>query len=300
MTDEPVSVVIPNFNGENLLLQHLPKVISAKKNKQNNISEVIVVDDASTDRSIDLIKENFPDVKLIKHKVNRGFSASVNTGLRGSKGKFIVLLNSDVSPEADFLVSALPHFTDKSVFAVSFHEKGYGWAKGKFDKGFIVHEAGLESKSAHESFWASGGSAIFRRDLWMNLGGLDEKLFKFYWEDVDISYRAQKRGLKILWEPNAFVYHKHESTTSTRFSKRELQRMQETNQLLFIWKNLTSPNLFRRHLLGLFQRISKNPGYMLIVIRALLKIRLVAKARSKEKKEGKISDEALFAKFKDA
>lgn len=294
------SIIIPNYNGEILLTKHLPKVLLAQKNKKNGIDEIIVVDDASVDKSVDLIKQKFPEVKLIRHKVNRGFSASVNTGVRGSKGKFLVLLNSDVSPKSNFLVSALPHFKDENVFAVSFHEIGYGWAKGKFEGGFIVHQGENETDKTHESFWASGGSAILRRSHWLDLGGLDEKLFKFYWEDVDISYRAQKRGLKILWEPKSVVYHQHESVTSVRFSRKKLARMQETNQLLFIWKNLTSANLFRKHITGLFRRLAQNPGYLVIVLGALRNWRSVLKARKKEKKETKVSDEAIFAKFKDA
>ena len=292
-----ISIVIPNYNGEHLLPKHLPKVISAKEYKKNKILEVIIVDDASKDNSAKLIKENFKDVKLIQHKINRGFSASVNTGVRSSKGDFIVLLNTDVSPDKDFLQSVLPHFKDDSVFAVSFQEKGYGWAKGKFENGFIVHEPGSETKDVHESFWASGGSAIFRRSQWISLGGLDEKLFKFYWEDVDLAYRAQKRGLKILWEPKSHVTHNHESVTSVTFGRNTLQKMKEKNHLLFIWKNLTSPNLFRKHLLGLVGRISRNPGYLLVVASSLTKIRQILKARNREKKEGKISDEAIFAKF---
>lgn len=292
------SIVIPNYNGEELLRKSLPLVIKAKENSNNKIKEIIVVDDASIDKSIEVLKKEFPAVSVVKHKINRGFAASVNTGARSSRGDLVVLLNSDVFPDDDFLVPTFKHFKNDSVFAVSLHEKGYGWAKGRFADGFIVHEAGRESKRVHESFWASGGSAVIRRSLWMKLGGMDEKLFKFYWEDVDLSYRAQKRGFKVLWEPKAKVVHKHESVVSLRFSKGQLQRMQETNQLTFIWKNLTSPNLFRKHIRGLMRRVSRNPGYVRIVFNVIFKLRTILKARAKEKKESKVSDEAIFAKFK--
>ena len=110
------SIVIPNFNGEAILAKNLPYVIRAMDNKENNIIEIIVVDDGSRDGSIKLIKENFPQVKIIKHKINRGFSAAVNTGVRGSSGDLLVLLNSDVVPNEDFLVSCLPHFKNPKVF----------------------------------------------------------------------------------------------------------------------------------------------------------------------------------------
>jgi GT2 family glycosyltransferase len=293
-----VTVVVPNYDGYDLLKKNLPAVMKAKNYIKNNIIEVIVVDDKSKDKSVELLKKDFAEVRIIKHKENRGFSASVNTGARSAEGRFICLLNTDVVPEKNFLVSALKYFENTNIFAVSLHEQGFGWAKGNFEKGFIVHEPGKENEAVHESFWASGGSAVFRRNIWMKLGGMDEDLFKFYWEDVDLSYRAQKRGYKILWDPNARVIHKHESVTSVRFSKRQLSQMQETNQLVFIWKNLTSVNLFRKHIAGLVQRITKNPGYLVIVFRALGKISEVRKKRKKEKKESKISDEAIFAKFK--
>lgn len=292
-----VSVVIPNYNGEKLLTANLPKVVASARNKINRISEIIVVDDASTDESVALVKKKFPEVRVVKHRVNRGFSATVNTGARSAKGDLLVLLNTDVSPEQDFLEYVFPHFKERDVFGVSLHETGFGWAKGKFLDGFIVHESGPETESSKETFWVSGGSGVFLRSFWMKLGGMSEKLFKFYWEDVDLSYRAQKRGLKLFWEPRARVVHMHESVTSARFTRSQLNIMQEVNQLMFIWKNLTSPNLIRRHVLGLARRVSRHPGYIRVVVSALFRLLTILRERRKEKKEARISDEAIFAKF---
>ena len=292
-----VSIIIPNFNGRDLVEKNLPKVLEAKENPKNHIVEIIIVDDASYDESVSYLKKNFPSVKLIKHKKNRGFSYSVNTGVRMAKGKLVVLLNTDVIPDKNFLESVLNHFDDKKVFAISFHEKGYSWAKGFFKNGFISHEQGKETKEVHNTFWVSGGSGIFRRKYWMDLGGMDEKLLSpFYWEDIDLCYRAAKRGLKLLWEPKSIVEHKHESTIS-KLSKLYVQRIRERNELLFIWKDLTSANLFKKHIKALAQRVIRHPGYIRIVLMALLKFNLVNKKRKKEIKETTISDEALFSKF---
>jgi len=292
-----VSVVIPNFNGEELLKKNLPSVLKAKDNPLNEIIEVIVVDDGSVDESVFLIKNNFPEVKLIKHKINRGFSASVNTGVRTAKGDLVVLMNTDVIPSQDFLVAVFSHFKDEKVFAVSLHEKGYAWARGIFKDGYIEIAPGEETIQAHLSFWVSGGSGVFRRSYWMKLGGMDEKLLSpFYWEDIDLCYRAAKRGWLNLWEPEANVVHKHESTIS-KFSKKYVERIRERNQLLVLWKNIISPNLFRKHVLGLLKRLAGHPGYLRIILMALFRIRTVLKARSKEKREGRVSDEAIFAKF---
>jgi GT2 family glycosyltransferase len=133
--------------------------------------------------------------------------------------------------------------------------------------------------------------------MWMKLGGMSEKLFKAYWEDVDLSYRAQKRGWRVVWEPSGRVEHKHETTYSRVMSQKQRQIMQETNQLVFNWKNITSGNLMRKHISGLIKRVSKNPGYIRVVLRAVLKWRLIWKARKKEFKEAKISDEAIISQF---
>jgi len=293
-----VSIVIPNWNGRELLEKNLPFVLAAKDNKPNKILEIIVVDDGSNDDSVKFLKENYEGkIKIIKHTKNRGFSASINTGVRSAKGDFVCLLNTDVAPEKDFLVSTRALFNDKKVFGVSLHEKGYAGSIGRFRDGFIVHDAGKESDKAYETFWISGGSGIFRRSIWMELKGLDEALLSpLYWEDLDICYRALKRGYVLLWDPKANVSHIHESTTS-KLPRDRLSRIKERNQLLVNWKNLTSPAFFRKHLSGLLRRVVKHPGYIRIVFMALPRIRDVLKLRKIEKRESILSDEAVFAKF---
>lgn len=292
-----VSVVLPNFNGEELLKKNLPSLLAAKNNERNHIKEVIVIDDGSWDGSVKLLRSSFPQVRTIVHKVNRGFSAAVNTGARASKGDLILLINSDVLPEKDFLEGVIPHFSDEKVFAVSLHEKGYGSAKGGFVDGFIALDKGPETNKAHESFYVSGGSGVFRRKIWMELTGMDEKLLSpFYWEDIDLCYRAAKRGYKLLWEPKGLVHHKHESTIS-KLSKEYVARVRERNQLLAIWKNITSANLTRKHIAGLVKRIVKHPGYIRIVLMALGRFGVAIARRRREIKEAKISDEAIFARF---
>lgn len=299
-SDLNVSVVVPNFNGEGLLKNNLPSVIKALNNKQNKIKEVIVVDDGSKDDSVNLIKNQFPEVKLIKHTKNRGFPAAVNTGTRMAEGRLVCLMNTDVVPSYNFLESTLSHFEDKNVFAVSLNEKGYSWAKGAFKNGFVLHFPGKESKKPHDTFWVSGGSGVFRRSMWMKLKGMDEELYSpYYWEDLDLGYRAAKRGWKLLWEPSAQVVHKHEETMS-KLNKKYRERIQERNQLLFIWKNITSPVLTKKHAGGLIRRLIRNPGYIRIFVMAFSKYRSVLEKRKVEKKTSKVSDESIFAKFQNA
>ncbi|HJY98710.1 MAG TPA: glycosyltransferase family 2 protein [Patescibacteria group bacterium] len=292
-----VSVVIPSFNGKSLLGKNLPKVVAASKKSENRIKEIIIVDDGSVDDSVKYVKENFPAVKMIKHKVNRGFSAAVNTGVRSSTGSIILLLNNDVLPGTPFLAPALKHFDDPNVFSVSLHEKGYGWAKGSFTDGYINIGMGNESTETHTSFYVSGGSGLFRKSLWVELGGMDERLLSpFYWEDIDLCYRAAKRGFINLWEPEGNVIHKHESTIGG-LPKNRVARIRERNQLLVIWKNVHSISFIRKHVSGLLGRVIRHPGYIRIVLMAILRLPSVLKARRREAKESKISDETIFSRF---
>ena len=292
-----VSIIIPNLNGENIIENNFSCVLVAMDNPANCITEIIVVDDFSSDKSVEIIRKKFPGIKLIRHTKHRGFSAAVNTGVRASLGNLLALINNDVLPQKDFLVPVIPHFDNPDIFAVSMHEKGYGWGRGVFKDGYIANEQGGETKETQTTFWVSGGSGIFRKSYWTLLGGLDEALLSpFTWEDFDICYRASKRGYKLLWEPKSRVVHEHETTTKM-FPKKYYDSIKERNQLLVIWKNITSPNLLRKHVLGVFSRAIKHPGYLRIVLMALGKIKLVLARRKRETKEGKVSDEAIFAKF---
>lgn len=288
---------MPNLNGEKLLEKNLPKLIAAKDYAPNGIMEIIIIDDGSWDGSVNFLKKNYPDIRLFKHTANRGFSAAVNTGARVAKGDLILLINTDVTPDPDFLVKVLPNFEDKSVFAVSLHEKGFGSAKGTFTDGYIKLAMGEEGNKNHSSFYVSGGSGVFRRSIWVKLGGMDEKLLSpFYWEDIDLCYRAAKRGYKLLWEPGGLVEHHHESTIS-KFPKDYVARIRERNQLLMLWKNVTSPNLTRKHVVGVFTRLVKHPGYIRIVLMAIARSGIAMQKRRKEIKETKVSDEAIFARY---
>ncbi len=295
--DFSVSVIMPNLNGEKLLAKNLPNLLAAKEYPPNRISEIIIVDDGSWDGSVSLLKKNFPQVRLIKHSVNRGFSAAVNTGARSARGDLLLLINTDVLPEKDFLVKVLPDFDDNKVFAVSLHEKGFGSAKGYFGDGYVQLAMGEENDKTHPSFYVSGGSGVFRRSLWVELGGMDEKLLSpFYWEDIDLCYRAAKRGYKLLWEPGGVVEHHHESTIS-KFPRNYVVRVRERNQLLMLWKNITSPNLTRKHIAGLLRRLVMHPGYIRVIIMAVGRLGIALQKRKREVKESKVSDEAVFAKY---
>lgn len=256
------SVVIPAFNGRKHLQKNLPHVLKL------GADEVIVVDDASTDSSGDFITENYHQIKLIRHSENLRFPISVNDGFAATTGDIIFLLNQDVNPQSDLIEKTLPHFADPKIFAVTFSEQDRSWAKGEFKNGWLEFTNGPRDNKIHESFWASGGSAAFRKDLWDKLGGFDPIFSPGYFEDFDLGWRARKAGYKIVWDPKCQVMHVTETAFKEAFSPRQLQLIKERNYLLAHWKNLTGKQL-REHIYFLFLKILRHPGFIVPTFMAL-------------------------------
>jgi len=258
-----VSVVIPAYNGAEYLQRNLPAVLEL------NADEVIVVDDASTDESAEIVGQ-FKEIKLIKHTVNQRFPITVNDGFVATKGEIVILLNQDVNPDKNLLKYCLPHFADSQVFAVTFSEKNRSWAKAEFTKGFLEFTNGPQDGQIHESFWASGGSAAFRKSIWDELGGFDPIFSPGYSEDLDLGWRVQRAGYKILWDPKCRVDHVTESAFNQAFDPTSLRRVKERNYLLAHWKNLKGWQ-WLQHILYLKLRLIKHPGYLVPVGMALWK-----------------------------
>ncbi|MBI2268189.1 MAG: glycosyltransferase family 2 protein [Candidatus Blackburnbacteria bacterium] len=284
-------VVIPNWNGLVLLERNLPAVMKLKAD------EIIVVDDCSSDESVAFLEKNYPQVILIKNEKNLGFSRSVNKGVLAASSDIVFLLNSDVIPSLGIVKPVLAHFKKPDVFGVSFAEVGYSWAKPKLTHGYLGHESGEKTNKAHDTFWVSGGSGAFRRSMWLELGGMDTLFTPFYWEDVDLSLRALKKGWKLIWEPKAIVEHKHESTINTTyFSRRYLHYIKERNELLFNWKYLDKKYLFRQHFPGIIWRL-KHPGYLIVLLLALSKLPFVLRQRVLVRQESFLSIKDVLLKF---
>jgi len=289
------SIIIPNWNGEKLLKNSLPTVF------KSGVDQVIVVDNGSEDGSVALLKNlqvQYPQLKTIFNQKNLGFARAVNQGVKEAKNEIVVLLNNDVVPEEDFLKPLAKDFEDEKVFAVSLNEPQWSWAKGKWVKGFIEHETGPKTKTPHLSFWANGGSGAFRKSIWLELGGLDEIFAPFYWEDIDLSYRAWKRGFKILWEPQSVVHHQHETTIGLRFNQKYVDLIAQRNQLLFIWKNTTDFRMLLVHKAFLWKKLLTQPGYFKPFLAAWFRFPLVFPRWLKEFKEKKVSDEQIFKQFR--
>jgi GT2 family glycosyltransferase len=300
-----ISVVIPNFNGQNLLSRNLPKVFDAVGD-----AEVIVIDDASKDGSLKVLERFGTKIKIIKNEKNLGFSASINKGVKGAKGEIVVLLNTDVVPEKMFLAPLISHFKDANIFAVGCMDKSIekgkvilrGRGVGKWKRGLFVHSRGEVDKT--NTLWVNGGSGAFRKSAWEKLGGLDEIYSPFYWEDIDLSYRALKSGYKIVFESKSIVVHEHEKgAIKSAYSESEVRAIAYRNQFIFIWKNITDYSMRLSHFIWLpfhvFSAILRGDvAFIRGIFNAFVLLPKIIKYSNKERKIFILKDEQIMRPFK--
>jgi O-antigen biosynthesis protein len=241
------SIVIPNWNGRDLLAKYLPSVIASIENHPD--SEVIVVDNGSTDGSVAFVEEAFPAVRLLPLKENLGFGGGSNAGFRAAHNDIVVLLNSDMRVQPDFLQPLLDGFTDEKIFSVTCQiffsdptkvrqETGLTeswWQQGALR---VRHRADEKIRDLYPCAYGGGGSCAFDRSKFLQLGGFDEILAPFYLEDTDLGYLAWKRGWKTMYQPASVVYHEHRGTIGKKFSDAYIQGVLRKNFLLFTWKNI--------------------------------------------------------------
>ena len=219
------TVIIPNYNGK----KYLEDCLTFLKRCKGTEFHTIVVDDASTDGSCEMVRDRFPRVELIRLSQNGGFAHAVNVGIDASKTEFVLLLNNDTVPEPGF-VDALEKTIAKSkrcfsasAKMLSMHEPeviddcgdlycalGWAFARGKGESSArFTAPAGI--------FSACGGAAIYRRKVLDKIGGFDDLHFA-YLEDVDVGYRAQLFGYRNVYCPEAVVYHAGSATSGSRYN----------------------------------------------------------------------------------
>lgn len=294
------SIVIPNYNGSKLLHKNLPRVIEASEDTQ-----IIVVDDASSDDSVKMLRNEFPNIEILVNTNNMRFARTCNRGVAAATGDVVVLLNTDVWPEKNFLTPLKIHFNHPSTFAVGCMELvdagSRGKSTGKFERGLLIHRAAAD-RDRGPTLWAFGGSAAFSRTKWIALGGMDHLFRPAYWEDIDLSYRAWKRGWQVVFEPESRVHHEPESTNVSAFGRARIRRIASKNQLLFVWKDIHEPALVKQHLVWLPLRLAssffKGDGAFLWgFIHALRQLPEALQARSVEKKLSTVTDEDVFRRM---
>jgi GT2 family glycosyltransferase len=222
-TGEPicsVAVVIPNWNGRHLL----PACLAALSQQSYPDFEMVIVDNGSTDGSIDWITETHPQVRLLVNQENQGFAAAANQGIRATAGRYVALLNSDTQVDTNWL-AALVEAAEANA------EVGMCASKMLFsDRPEVINSTGIcldlagiawdcrggspnddSDQEPQEVFGPCGGAALYRREMLDEIGLLDEDFFA-YLEDVDLAWRARRAGWRALYVPTARVLHHHSAT----------------------------------------------------------------------------------------
>ena len=309
--NESASVVIPNWNGKDLLEKYLPSVIVAMAGHPGN--EVIVVDNGSSDGSVDFVRARFPSVKLIALKENLGFGGGSNRGFREAGNDIVILLNSDMRVAPDFLAPLLKGFAEADVFAVSCQiffsdpskiREETGLTQAHWRRGVLGlrHRIDEEVKDLFPCFYGGGGSCAFDRRKFLSLGAFDELLRPFYLEDTDMGYQAWKRGWRVLYQPQSKVWHEHRGTIGKKFSQSYIDSIVRKNFVLFAWKNIHSPSMLLEHFIANYASclismlLGDTPGRVNFpgLFRAALQIGGACGARWQARSRAAITDQEAF------
>jgi N-acetylglucosaminyl-diphospho-decaprenol L-rhamnosyltransferase len=303
-------ILILNWNGRELLREHLPSVIAAAVHAG---IPVAVVDNGSTDGSRELLAREFPDVQVVALGRNLGFGLGYNAAMGRVPWDTVILLNNDMTVDVEFAEHLLSPFDDDSVFAVSAQiffedpsarrqETGRTSLCFRYGQVEFHHLPVPDSAGLLPVAWLGGGSAAVSRVRFEALGGFEALYSPFYVEDADLSFRAWRRGWATLLSPRSRVVHRHRGSTG-RLDPDYVQSVIDRNRLLFVWLNLSSWRLLVQHVLWLpFHAVYRGRGRQPILRGLLASLRLlpavVRRRRQAAGDAGRVmSDEQILAMF---
>ncbi|MBR4147875.1 MAG: glycosyltransferase family 2 protein [Bacteroidales bacterium] len=253
-----VAVVILNYNGRKFLEQFLPNVI---ENTDGELADIVVADNASTDGSVDFMRERFPDIRLIVNDFNGGFATGYNLALRQIEAEYFVLLNSDIEVTPHWIEPVIELMdSDPKIAAcqpkiLSYFEKdkfeyagaaggfidkyGYPFCRGRLFQ--HLEEDHGQYDEAMEVFWATGACMFVRADLYLQKDGLDDSFFA-HMEEIDFCWRMKNLGYKIYCCPQSRIYHIGGGTLPKSSSRKTYLNFR--NNLSLLYKNLPSNRVF--------------------------------------------------------
>ncbi len=253
-----IAIVILNWNGAKLLQQFLPSVI---EHSIGDFTEIYVADNGSTDYSLSILQQNFPEIRVLDLKRNYGFARGYNEALKQIDSDYYVILNSDVEVTSGWLESPIRLMeTDSSIAAVqpkilSFQQKSqfeYAGAAGgfldrfgyPFCRGRIFNEVEADLGQYDDSidiFWATGACMFVRAGKFHEVGGFDAD-FWAHMEEIDLCWRLRNRGFRIVFTPESTVYHVGGGTLS--YDNPQKLFLNFRNNLWLLYKNLPANQLF--------------------------------------------------------
>ena len=304
-----LSVIIPTYNGRHLLEATLGNTIEKLTHPDHPI-QWIVADDASTDDSIPWLTHNFPEIQIVTSPKNRGFAGTVSTAATHATGTHLLFLNNDMSIQSWDWTLLEPHFSNPDCFAVTPQIRrpsknnafeSYTW--GKFQGGWFSAESYVPSTMAETPLsdqpilWACGGAMVVSRDKYESLGGFDTLFSPFYFEDMDLSYRAWKRGWTCHYLDFALIHHQHQATIGRLFTKAHVDHIHLTHHYLFMWKNVDDLNFKIAHWLTVFIKIMTfQIGDIRAIWDAAKRLRLVIGYR-RQRATPRISDREILERI---
>ncbi len=257
MTQPAIAIVILNWNGRKFLEKFLPSVTA-------NLypgTEIIVADNASTDDSVQYVKENFPQVSIIQNSHNEGFSGGYNRALKQVTADYYVLLNSDVEVTPNWIGPVISLMESDSTIAAcqpkilaydhrdqfEYSGAGGGWLD-KFGYPFmrgrifdLCEKDTGQYDTAEPCFWASGAAFFVRSSVYHQLGGLDEFFFA-HQEEIDLCWRMQLAGYTVYVQPASVVYHVGGGTLPRGNSRKTFLNFR--NNLVMLYKNLPASSVW--------------------------------------------------------
>ena len=264
-----VSIIIPNYNGKDLLAENLPSVIKSIYFYGKENCELIVVDDYSEDSSLsylESLKKKIDFLKILTHKENRGFIESIHTGVNSSKGEIVVFLNNDVKVPPIFLKKLVyPFSIDDSIFAVSplvvssRKISSVSWKIPYLKRGEIKYSKWknfkINKNKLYKTLFCMGGAVAIDKIKFLKLKGFDKLYKPFYYEDVELCVRAWMNGYRCVFYPGVTVFHNHKSTIGRFYSRHFIKCIERRNRFIFLWSVLPFNYLLFIHFPNIFFRI---------------------------------------------
>ncbi len=249
------SIVIPTYNGRELLDRCLASIARNRPSEPLLTIEVVVADDASTDGTVEWLARVHPEVRRVRLTRTRGFCAAANAGIAAARGRFIQVLNNDTEVQSGWIEAGLAPFTDATVGSVAplvlvrsdpacVDSAGdlYTLAGWPIKRGHGQPAALFATRPVEEVFAASGSSAFYRAEALRRTGGFDPLLGSYY-EDIDLGFRLRWAGYRCLFNPRSLVHHEISATYDHKNSA--LQRRMARNAEIVFWANLPSSLLAR-------------------------------------------------------
>ena len=259
-SNKPIAVIILNWNGEALLREFLPKVIATT---DSTLADVIVADNGSTDGSVSLLEQEFPQVKLLKFAENYGFAEGYNRAIEQTGYKYTILLNSDVATSGNWIAPLYEYmeahlevgacqpkllsYREPEMFEYAgasggfIDKNGYPYCRGRLFA--TVEKDNHQYDDIISVFWATGAALMVRSEVYLSVGGLDKDFFA-HMEEIDLCWRILLAGYDIKVIPQSVAYHLGGGSLPASNPRKTYLNFR--NNLLLLHKNLPDSTRSRK------------------------------------------------------